>query len=203
MCNELAEDFISLIDKFDDKNYLLSIIAYNAAPAIARFKPSYLIIFHNKGKRNLYDFWEKYKDIVKEELNISFYELKSVDSSTAVLFYNENQLFNIFRQDNHIKFLEKYGYRQEMSVKESLYILKERYKITCPHEMGLFLGYPIEDVIEFIEHPNRRALMFGYWKVYYNMESASNTFRKYDEIKMKVINLIMNGVEPRIIMNNM
>ncbi|MGY0374567.1 DUF3793 family protein [Clostridium sp. JNZ J1-5] len=203
MCNELAENFISLIDKFDDKDYLLSIIAYNAAPAIAKFKPSYLIIFHNKGKRKLYDFWEEYKDIVKEELNISFYELKSADCSTAVLFYNENQLFNILSQDNHIKFLEKYGYKREMSVKESLSILKERYKITCPHEMGLFLGYPIEDVIEFIEHPNRAALMFGYWKVYHNMESASNTFRKYDEIKMKVIDLIMNGVEPRIIMNNM
>ena len=46
-----------------------------------------------------------------------------------------------------------------------------------PHEVGLFLGYPPEDVEGFIE---KRACKFcGYWKVYSNVESARRTFAKY------------------------
>lgn len=202
MYNELAENFISLIDKFDDKDYLLSTIAYNAAPAIAKFKPSYLIIFHNKGKRKLYDSWETHKDNIKRELKIKFYELKKFSCSTAVLFYNENQMYRLLREDKNMRFLEAYGYRRGMCLEEVLRILKERYVRVCPHEMGLFLGYPMEDVMEFIQNPNKEALMYGYWKVYHNAQQAMDTFKRYDEIKMRVIHLISQGVEPYRIINS-
>ncbi|QGU94276.1 DUF3793 family protein [Clostridium bovifaecis] len=203
MCKELVKDFISSIDKFDDKTYILSIIIYNAAPAIAGYKPSYLIIFHDKGKRNLYQAWEDYKNFIKKELRIEFYELKKANNSTAVLFYNKDQLSEVLNQDKHSEFLKAYGYIKGMSLQQSLRTLKDRYKKVCPHEIGIFLGYPIDDVIEFIEFPEKKALTFGYWKVYHNVLDAVNTFKKYDEIKEKVMKLIMQGVEPLYIMNNM
>lgn len=47
-----------------------------------------------------------------------------------------------------------------------------------PHEIGLFLGYPPEDVDGFI---NRRdeAKYSGLWKVYGNVAAAQRTFEKY------------------------
>ena len=47
-----------------------------------------------------------------------------------------------------------------------------------PHEIGLFLGYPPEDVDGFI---NRRGecKCCGFWKVYGDVDNAKKTFARY------------------------
>lgn len=47
-----------------------------------------------------------------------------------------------------------------------------------PHEIGIFLGYPLHDVKGFIEH--RPCVIIGYWKVYHNMKKAVHRFAQYD-----------------------
>lgn len=48
-----------------------------------------------------------------------------------------------------------------------------------PHEIGLFLGYPAEDVCGFIENRAGGAKFTGYWKVYGDLETAQRTFAQY------------------------
>lgn len=48
-----------------------------------------------------------------------------------------------------------------------------------PHEIGLFLGYPPEDVRGFIEHRAADCKCVGCWKVYGDAETARKTFRQY------------------------
>lgn len=48
-----------------------------------------------------------------------------------------------------------------------------------PHEIGLFLGYPPEDVRGFIENGAADCKCVGCWKVYGDQESAEKTFRQY------------------------
>ncbi len=40
-----------------------------------------------------------------------------------------------------------------------------------PHEIGLFLGYPLGDVVGFIVNAGRNYALTGYWKVYTNVVS--------------------------------
>lgn len=47
-----------------------------------------------------------------------------------------------------------------------------------PHEIGLFLGYPPEDVVGFIDNTGK-CKCTGYWKVYGNEEEAKKTFARY------------------------
>lgn len=47
-----------------------------------------------------------------------------------------------------------------------------------PHEIGLFLSYPPEDVTGFIYHKDQ-AKYTGCWKVYGDVESARRTFARY------------------------
>ncbi|MCY6484473.1 DUF3793 family protein [Clostridium aestuarii] len=197
MCEILSRNILEVIDEFDDKQYLMSIIIFNAAPVIAKQKASYLIIFHDKGKRNLCDLWIKYKKDIKEQINIEFYELKNLKDSIVVLFYDQNQIKEILKEKKYIKFLKKFGYNSKMSINQILKVLKERYEVTCPHEIGIFLGYPLEDVVEFIEYPNKKCLMFGYWKVYNNINYAKNTFKIYDECRNRVMKLILQGIHPK------
>ena len=48
-----------------------------------------------------------------------------------------------------------------------------------PHEIGLFLGYPVEDVKGFIENCGRNYKLMGYWKVYGDIEMAQKCFECY------------------------
>lgn len=52
---------------------------------------------------------------------------------------------------------------------------------TCefPHEIGYFLGYPYEDVRQFIVQHGENYKVFGAWKVYTNVEQALTTFDSY------------------------
>lgn len=46
-----------------------------------------------------------------------------------------------------------------------------------PHEVGLFLGYPPEDVSGFID--NEECKFSGLWKVYGDVDAAQELFDKY------------------------
>ncbi len=48
-----------------------------------------------------------------------------------------------------------------------------------PHEIGLFLGYPSEDVAGFMRLGARRAKLVGAWRVYGDAEAAQKKFALY------------------------
>ena len=48
-----------------------------------------------------------------------------------------------------------------------------------PHEIGLFLGYPPEDVKGFIENKAQNYKIVGTWKVYGDEQTAMNLFEEY------------------------
>ncbi|MBS5317851.1 MAG: DUF3793 family protein [Clostridiales bacterium] len=77
-------------------------------------------------------------------------------------------------------FLKEQGYRNcypDACIKRLSERLR-RYE-TFPHEIGIFLGYPIEDVKGFIENKGQNCKCIGYWKVYNNEKEAEKTFQKY------------------------
>jgi len=48
-----------------------------------------------------------------------------------------------------------------------------------PHEIGLFLSYPPEDVRGFIDNKAQNYKFIGYWKVYGDENKARRTFEQY------------------------
>lgn len=50
-----------------------------------------------------------------------------------------------------------------------------------PHEIGLFLGYPPEDVKGFMEHRACGCKCVGCWKVYGDAEAAQQLFHEYEQ----------------------
>ena len=60
---------------------------------------------------------------------------------------------------------------------------------TFPHEIGLFLGYPPEDVLGFIENGARNYKYAGAWKAYGNVENAAKlteTYRRCTDIYTRI-----------------
>ena len=50
---------------------------------------------------------------------------------------------------------------------------------TFPHEIGLFLGYPPEDVAGFMTHQGKHCKCVGCWKVYGDEAAARRQFAAY------------------------
>ena len=62
--------------------------------------------------------------------------------------FRETQLRDYVRQPAVMKFLKAYGYQDTMSIMEMLEHLRYRMEasVDFPHEIGVFLGYPLKDV---------------------------------------------------------
>ena len=56
---------------------------------------------------------------------------------------------------------------------------KMKKSASFPHEVGLFLGYPPEDVQGFMEQGSRNCKLCGCWKVYGDAERAQKIFDQY------------------------
>lgn len=48
-----------------------------------------------------------------------------------------------------------------------------------PHEIGVFLGYPLNDVLGFIKYHGSNCKGMGDWKVYGDLGEAQKTFAKF------------------------
>lgn len=77
--------------------------------------------------------------------------------------------------------LDEAGY-EGLNPEECVLLLKEKLAAggEFPHEIGLFLGYPVEDVRGFMEQGSDRCKCTGCWKVYGDETTAKELFRKYD-----------------------
>ena len=68
-----------------------------------------------------------------------------------------------------------------------------RNKQISPHELGIILEYPVEDVEDFIKFGGQNCLMERYWKVYHNVERARAVFAAYDAAKDQAMGEVIAG----------
>ncbi len=78
-------------------------------------------------------------------------------------------------------FLMGCGYERPDSAEAALMTLSRRIRAQkgFPHEIGLFLSYPLEDVMGFIQHNGRNFTLCGCWKVYGDACHAARCFARY------------------------
>lgn len=62
-------------------------------------------------------------------------------------------------------------------------LARMRRVCTFPHEVGLFLGYPFDDVMGFIAHAGAGYVASGCWKVYARERDALDAFCRFDACK--------------------
>ena len=68
-------------------------------------------------------------------------------------------------------------------------------KDAFPHEVGVLLGYPTEDVEDYIRLEGRDFLFVGYWKVYHNEQQARRLFAAFDDARERTVREVLEGKE--------
>jgi hypothetical protein len=64
-----------------------------------------------------------------------------------------------------------------------------------PHEVGIFLGYPLEDVKAFEVMSGRACRYSGFWKVYSDVDTAQKQMEIYKSCCARCRELVRNGME--------
>lgn len=183
-------DFYKKIGGMDTKESLEKYLLFTLSPVIGGLKPSSTITLSYDKKE--YSIWSNYKKEFLEILKLKEIVLRKGTKAEIILIYNEENLLNCINKKDNRAFLNKLGYDLTLTLEENLDILVYRYeKYHCPHELGVFLGIPIEDVIDFMGCSDKKCLMCGYWKVFNNYNNAKDIFNKYDISK----NIMIKSIE--------
>lgn len=182
---------------YSELEYLLYKIALHCAPTLMHEKPSSLVCLKGSYQNTpLTSIWERWKNQMTLILPLEFYELSRSNDHVVVLFYHPDWMQQILAHEPIRCFLCQQGYSSCQNIDESLSMLRCRFEKNCPHEVGVFLGYPIEDVIEFNLDTQKEALAIGYWKVYTNLTQALETFKRYDRARDLFTQAMTSGMIP-------
>ena len=157
-------------------------LAYNTAPTLLGIKPACLYSV-KKGEISLEAV--KQFNIKAAQKGIRLRRLCMSKGRELMLLYREDKLARQLFTEENMKLLVRFGYSSNMTVYEMLDKLSGRIAESenFPHEIGIFLGYPPEDVLGFIENGGSNYKLCGYWKVYDNAEKAKKIFENYNKCR--------------------
>ncbi len=154
-------------------------IVRHCSPTLAGLKTGNIFNCDCSDKARLYreiHLWNK-------EFNCKgiYLHLLRIRGDKAMIYvYRQKHLVRDLENPKVRSFLSQYGYNQ-FTIEACLLVLSNRLTVMddFPHEIGVFLGYPLEDIIAFIDNKGQNYKLVGYWKVYTNESEAQEIFTKY------------------------
>lgn len=169
-------------------------IAFHCAPVLAGLKPAGLVSCRPFSR----DGWENEVDRFNKALNsfgLFFKPLCRCESGMLLLVYRPRKLSEHLSNRTTRRFLQKMGYPAG-GLEGVLRHLERRVRELpeFPHEMGVMLGYPLEDVVGFMENQGRDCKLCGYWKVYSDVERAREMFEEMTRCRETVLARLAGGM---------
>ena len=159
---------------------LEDLIVRHCAPTLTGLKLGSLFLYREFGLEREIRLWNK--NLNKKGI---FVEILREDERGALIYvYRRKQLAHLLENQRVNGMLAKYGYSCE-EPDEVLRVLGKRLKKKrgFPHEIGIFLGYPLEDVVGFIQNGGKNYMFCGCWKVYCNEQLARRQFERLIKCK--------------------
>ena len=195
---KIANELRGSVDGWDFKAYVLGFLFY-------RFISENLVNYINAEERktgaadfNYAELSDDQAEFGREDtVNDKGFYIKILcecEKRVQIFLYNACSLQHFFLQQDVRRALEFFGYSKSFSLEKMLNILaskmaRSQHLDGCkkrehfPHEIGLCLGYPAYDVLEYYKNGGAGCIFSGYWKVYADAEKAAEIFSKYNECK--------------------
>lgn len=169
-------------------------VMYCGAPALCGIKPSCLFSI----RRSLCE-----KEKIRE-----WSRLFKRDGRYIITLPKQNERMLVFIYDKCLlekqctsRCVKKYLAGKKYPVESGFYaVLSELLhrlsgEEVFPHEVGIFLGYPLEDVKAFEIMSGKSCRYSGFWKVYGDVGSAQKQMEAYKSCCARCRELVRNGME--------
>lgn len=154
-------------------------IIRNCAPTLAGIKTGNLFACPYESRDVLLNFLRQLNDRLGSK-GLRAVPLRFSDRKALIYLYRPGKLAADLSDSAAARLLREQGYCPgscERCVGELA--RKLRSQAEFPHEIGLFLGYPPEDVCGFIENRACGCKCVGCWKVYGDEAAARKKFDQY------------------------
>lgn len=179
--------------------YLKKSLEYYGALIKKRMKPAALVTLSVKGE-DMLAIWKEYHETVLCHVGLSACIMHRCENRICILLYDRPFLEDVlFSKAIRQWLMEHAGYPKKKDLDAFLNFLHMRFmQQACPDELGIFLGYPLCDVISYIENEGKDYAYCGYWKVYHDVEACMEQFALYDQIRNEAAAALVDNQEHRL-----
>lgn len=169
----------------------------HCAPTLAGLKSANLFHLRTAQKEELLQSMACWQPVLQAR-GLTLLLLKETPQANSFLIYlyRKTKLEEELMQAETQRFLQQEGYAlcntcegYLAQLQERLYLQKE-----FPHEIGLFLGYPLQDVVGFIAHKGKNFTHCGHWKTYGDASEARVTFERFQHCTQTYLRCFCNGI---------
>ena len=126
---------------------------------------------------------------------ITYRIITTHDGGKRVLFINEKSMEKVLVNKRCINFLKFVGYPADYQLNDYMDELVFRLQSEeFPHEIGVFLGYPLKDVLGFMGYGKNELVEVRNWRIYGDKEISYEVYNNFmrDKAIMKEMIESMN-----------
>jgi len=160
-------------DKTSHKKSLF--LVESLAPLVLGIKPSVLLNVSLEDQMQ----WKEFEELFTQQKKLKIKQIRKLNGRLQVIFYHMEMLDSVLRQKPIQDFLITLSYPEQYSLDSYLSLLKHKIiSFKFPHEVGVFLGYPLKDVLGFMglqPLPYRRTQG---WRIYGDDTPSNEVFEK-------------------------
>lgn len=167
------------IKNADQKSITEELVIRHCSPTLAGLKTGNLFTCAYESEAGVREDIRKLNDMLVPK-GIRILPMRFSKQRALIYVYRPDYLKRDLEDEQARRLLESRGYlcsRPEICVVKLAGKLQMRSEF--PHEIGLFLGYPPEDVQGFIENKAECCKCSGCWKVYGDEKKAKMLFMRY------------------------
>ena len=159
-----------------------TVLVEQCAPTLAGIKPASLFRWQGADRRQSREAAARWaRELAPYGITIRVLKCCPQTGACLIYLYRAGWLRSILTEPSIRAFLERTGYEADQDCQGLLRQLSARLCLErdFPHEIGVFLGYPLEDVVGFIANRGRNYTCCGCWKAYGDPEAARRRFDRY------------------------
>ena len=162
-------------------------LIFYASPTLTKLKVA--CIYNLNDLDDLEECIQYYNELLnKKDIYLKVLKIKG---RSMIYVYQKEKLNKLCACKQIQNIFKKYNYNCTSLDTLILDLQKRLNDYDFPHEIGLFLGYPMTDVLGFIE--GKEYLSVGYWKVYSHVKNNIKTFKRFDSCTRTIKNKISCG----------
>ena len=170
------------------------LLVRHSSPTLKGIKSGSLFTYRPASESNFTKSLSSYdRHLAKKGVRVR--SISGHGSAKRILVYRPKMIEKLLSQVEPRCILCSLGYPVDQGHENNVAFLMDRFKDGdgFPHEIGLFLGYPLDDVKGFIKNKGRNYTLCGLWKVYGDLGDAKEKFEEYKQCREHCLECLRQG----------
>ncbi|MDY0191547.1 MAG: DUF3793 family protein [Desulfuromonas sp.] len=180
----------------EPRQCVAAFLTLGTAEVIAGVKPANLLRISNRAYscgRNMYKLWQQHGEELLANSSLVAATLLSDTNGVLLLIYSPALLQRRLNSRSARTFLASLDYRDPQHLETTLADLVSHFVDgEFPHEIGLFLGYPLKDISAFMGRSQLEVTAQRLWKIYGKTRRSHALADLYQHQHQRIVSLLNN-----------